>query len=395
MTGERITTAEMLARLIALDTTSAKSNLALIEAVADYLASHGIAARLVHNATRDKANLFATIGPEGDGGIALSGHSDVVPVAGQDWSTDPFQAVTENGRVYGRGSCDMKGFIAAALALVPEMIEAEPRTPLHLVFSYDEELGCVGVTTLIAEIAKSLPKPGLAIIGEPTGMQLVNANKGIFAFETELTGLEAHSSATHLGVSAIFHGAELIGFIDRMAAEMAERGPFAHDFDPPYTSFNVGVIEGGTAINIIPKSCTIAWEFRPVPGADAEAIKARIAAWVADDLLPRMRKKFPEAAVITTQGAAAPPLVPSADSPAEALVRKLTGANRATTVAFATEAGHFQATGIPAVIIGPGSIDQAHKPDEYVEASQLDACEDFLRKVIAHAASEAPKDPGS
>jgi len=391
MTADPTSTAALLRELIAIDTTSVNSNLPFVERVGDYLRDHGVEVTLVHNAERTKANLFATIGPPGDGGIALSGHSDVVPVAGQDWSTDPFEAVEKGGRLYGRGACDMKGFIAATLALVPEMLEAEPRTPLHLVYSYDEELGCIGVGTLIAEIARSLPKPAMAIIGEPTGMQLVNSNKGIFAFETELTGLEAHSSATHIGVSAIFHGAELIAFLGALADEMAARGPFARDFDPPYTSFNVGLIEGGTAINIIPKSCRIGYEFRPVPGADPEAIKARIAEFTENDLLPRMRKRFPDAAVVTTEGAAAPPLVPTDPSPAEALVRELTGANRAGTVAFATEAGHFQSTGVSAVIIGPGSIDQAHKPDEYVELDQLAQCEDFLRKVIAHAASTAPK----
>ncbi|MDH3235294.1 MAG: acetylornithine deacetylase [Alphaproteobacteria bacterium] len=381
------TTAAILSDLIAIDTVSANSNLPFVEHVADYLRDHKIDVTLVHNEERTKANLFATIGPEGNGGIALSGHSDVVPVEGQDWSSDPFKALEKDGRIYGRGACDMKGFIAATLALVPEMIEADPKTPLHLVYSYDEELGCVGIGTLISEIAKSLPLPEIAIIGEPTDMKLVNSHKGIAAYETELTGLEAHSSATHVGVSAIFHGAELVGFLDRLAREMAERGPFAHDFDPPYTSLSVGLIDGGTAVNIIPKSCRISYEFRPVPGADPEAVKARIAAFIEDDLLPRMRQRFPDAAVVTTENAAAPPLVPTENSAAEDLVRKITGANRAGTVSFATEAGHFQSTGVSAVIIGPGSIDQAHKPDEYVEIDQLAECEDFLRKVIAHAAA--------
>jgi len=387
------TTAAMLSELIAIDTVSANSNLPFVEHVADYLRGHKIEVTLVHNAERTKANLFATIGPEGDGGIALSGHSDVVPVEGQSWSSDPFTALEKDGRIYGRGACDMKGFIAATLALVPEMIEADPKTPLHLVYSYDEELGCIGIGTLIAEIAKSLPLPKIAIIGEPTDMKLVNSHKGIYVLETELTGLEAHSSATHIGVSAIFHGAELVAFLGELAAEMAERGPFAHDFDPPYTSFNIGLIEGGTAINIIPKSCRLAYEFRPIPGADPNAIKARINDFIEGDLLPRMKKRFPDAAVVTTEGASTPPLVPLQASPAEALVRDITGANRAGTVSFSTEAGHFQATGVSAVIIGPGSIDQAHKPDEYVELDQLAQCEDFLRKVIAHAAKTAPGGP--
>ncbi|MHA1536791.1 MAG: acetylornithine deacetylase, partial [Alphaproteobacteria bacterium] len=334
--GERLSTADMLTRLIGFDTTSKNSNMALIEAVAEYLQGHGIASRLIGNEAGDKANLFATIGPERDGGLVLSGHTDVVPVAGQDWSSDPFAAVARDGRIYGRGSCDMKGFIAACLALVPEMIEARLQTPIHFAFSYDEEVGCTGVPGLLAEIAKSLPQPAMAIIGEPTSMQLVNAHKGIFVFETVLSGLEAHSSATHIGVSAILHGAEFITFLGSLAEEMREQGPFGEAFDPPYTTFNIGQVNGGTAVNIIPRECRIIWEFRPIPGLDLAALKARIEGFTEDELLPRMRQRFPGAEVRTTEFAGAPPLVPREGSAAEALVRRLTGANRAGTVSFAT-----------------------------------------------------------
>jgi acetylornithine deacetylase len=388
--GERISAADMLSRLIGFDTTSANSNLALIEAVADYLEGHGIASRLIRNEAGDKANLFATIGPARDGGLVLSGHTDVVPVAGQDWSSDPFAAATRDGRIYGRGSCDMKGFIACCLALAPEMIAARLKTPIHFAFSYDEEVGCAGVPGLLAEIANSLPQPAMAIIGEPTSMQLVNSHKGIYAFETVLTGLEAHSSATHIGVSAILHGAEFIAFLASLADEMREKGPLLEAFDPPYTTFNIGQIDGGTAVNIIPRECRIIWEFRPVPGLDPARLKARIAAYAEDELRPRMRARFPGAEVTTTEFAGAPPLVPQDGSPAEALVRRLTGANRAGTVAFATEAGQFAEKDMSAVVIGPGSIDQAHKPGEYVDLSQLASCEDFLKKLIAWAAETAP-----
>lgn len=388
--GARLSTRDMLARLIAIDTTSAKPNMPFVEAVADYLGGHGITARLVKNDAGDKANLFATVGPAGDGGIVLSGHSDVVPVAGQDWSSDPFAATARDGRIYGRGACDMKGFIAASLALVPEMIAAKLKTPIHLAFSYDEELGCIGIPHLLAEIAKSLPRPKLAIIGEPTSMRLVTGHKGICACETVVRGLEAHSSAPQIGVSAIVHGAEIIGFLDRLAREMAEHGPFNDAFTPPYTTFNVGLVEGGTAVNIIPRQCRIRWEFRPIPGVDPATLRGRLERFVADDLLPRMRERYPGAAVVTTVEAASPPLEPRADSPAEALVRMLTGANTSGAVSFSTEAGHFQHAGIPAAVIGPGSIEQAHKPDEFVEIAQLEECEAFLRKVIDYAAKTAP-----
>jgi acetylornithine deacetylase len=376
---------EMLARLVAFDTTSRRSNLPLVEYVCDYLARFGVDVRLFHDPKGEKANLFATLGPNADGGIVLSGHTDCVPVDGQDWSSDPFVAVTRDSRVYGRGTCDMKGFIAVVLALVPEMAAARLTTPIHLALSYDEEIGCRGVPGLLARIGRELPSPQLAIVGEPTGMAVVNTHKGIYAFETLVTGLEAHSSAPELGESAISRAAELVCFIDGLARELAEQGPFDDAFVPPCTTVNVGEIEGGTAVNIIPRQCRIAWELRPVPGHDPRAVRGRLERFVQEELLPRMRRRFPRASIVTTAGAAVPPLVAGGASAASALVDRLLGTGRGAA-SFTTEAGLFQAAGIPSVVIGPGSIEQAHKPDEFVEVAQLEACEQLVRAVIDHAA---------
>jgi acetylornithine deacetylase len=291
----------------------------------------------------------------------------------------------------------MKGFIAVVLALVPEMLAAKPKTPLHLAFSYDEELGCSGVPTLIDKIAAELPQPRIAIVGEPTNMQLVSAHKGIYSFETVVKGLEAHSSLTHVGVSAISRGAELVRRLDGLARELAERGPFADVFVPPYTTINVGLIEGGTAVNVVPGECRIRWECRPVPGHDPAEIRAALERFVADELLEGMRRLYPEATIETAQEVAVPPLMPETESAAEALVRRAlgraAGAGVSThpprAVSFATEAGLFQAARMSAVVIGPGSIEQAHKPDEYVAVAQLEACESFLRGVIREAAAAA------
>ncbi|HEX7007519.1 MAG TPA: acetylornithine deacetylase [Alphaproteobacteria bacterium] len=388
MAGARLTPIDMLKRLVAFDTTSSKSNLALIEDVRAYLEGHGVAARLVPNEDGTKANLFATIGPEGDGGVVLSGHTDVVPVEGQDWTGDPFDPVERDGRLYGRGTTDMKGFIATVLALVPDMVAARPKTPLHFAFSYDEEVGCLGVRPLLALLARELPRPRLAIIGEPTEMKVANAHKGVYSFRTTVTGREAHSSASHLGVSAVGWAARIIDHIYGVAERLTAPEHRHPDFDPPYTTLNVGLIQGGTARNIIARQCRFAWEIRPVPGADPEAIRAEVEIFIDGTVLPAMRARFPGANVVTEVDARVPPLVPEDGSPAEALMLALTGQNRAGTVPFASEAGLFQAEGIPAVLCGPGSVRQAHQPDEFVEIAQIAACESFLRKLIAWAAAD-------
>ncbi|HAD25613.1 MAG TPA: acetylornithine deacetylase [Alphaproteobacteria bacterium] len=385
MTGQTFSTIEMLTRLVAFDTTSRNSNLALIAFVRDYLAGHGVAVTLIHNEAKTKANLYATIGPQDKpGGIVLSGHTDVVPVDGQDWTGDPFTVEARDGRLFGRGTADMKGFIAAALAHVPQFVAARAETPIHLALSYDEEIGCVGVHGMVAHIGAHLPRPRLVLVGEPTGMKLVNAHKGIRSFVTQVTGSEAHSSNVHLGVNAVEVAARLIGFLGELRDEMRVRGDASGRFDPPYTSIHVGVIRGGTALNIIPRECRFHWEFRALPDQDEEAIIDRFNHFAREVVLPPLREISAEADIVTTPQAAVPPLVPLDDCPAEALVRALTGDNAPLAVAYGTEAGIFQRADIPAVICGPGSIDQAHKPDEFIALAELDACDRFLTKLAAH-----------
>jgi acetylornithine deacetylase len=377
----------MLRRLVAFDTVSAKSNLALIDWVAEYLAAYGIAATLTRDDSGAKANLFASVGPAERGGVVLSGHTDVVPVEGQPWSSDPFALTERGGRLHGRGAADMKGFIAIALSLVPEMLERPLKTPIHLAFSYDEEVGCIGARRLIAALPEGAARPRLVVVGEPTLMQIANAHKGCAVFATEVTGLEAHSSTPERGVNAIAAAAEIVGFIGRLAEERRQTAPAESPFDPPCTTFNVGAISGGTAHNIVPRQCRLDWQYRLVPGEDGAAIERRLAEFVERDLLPRLRNVAPEAAVTTTTIAVVPPFQAEADSPAEALVRLLTGANAGTALSFASEAGLFQEAGLPAVICGPGSIDDAHRPDEFIALEQLEAGTKFVRRLVEWAAT--------
>jgi acetylornithine deacetylase len=373
---------EMLRRLVAFDTVSANSNLALIDWVVRYLDGHGIAARLTFDETRSKANLFATIGPQdAGGGVILSGHTDVVPVAGQAWDSDPFALVERDGRLYGRGTADMKSFIAIALALVPEFKARALKRPIHLALSFDEEVGCFGAPRLIEALPQGTGRPGLVIVGEPTNMEVANAHKGCHVFATSVTGLEAHSSAPQRGVNAIVAASEIIQFIAGLAGEARAASRPASGFEPPYTSFNIGTISGGTAMNIIARECEFTWEFRPLPGEDSAAIRARIDAFVASDLLPRLRQIHPGADVTTRALASVPGLAAETGSPAEELARQLTGANQSTVVAYGTEAGLFQGAGIPAVICGPGSMEQGHKPNEFITLAQIEAGTEFQRRL--------------
>ncbi len=386
MAGASFTARQMIERLIAFDTVSANSNLALIDFVEDYLAGHGVPARRTANAQGTKANLFATLGPEAAGGVVLSGHTDVVPVTGQSWDSDPFQVTEQDGRLYGRGTADMKGFLAAALAHVPAFLDAGLKRPIHLALSYDEEVGCLGVRSLIADVTANLPQPAMVIIGEPTSMRVINAHKGIYAFRTKITGKEAHGAQPHLGGSAIIAAGELINFLGGLAAERRAAAPADCPFEPPYMSFNVGMIEGGNALNIIPRHCSFVWEFRPLPGDEAEAVIARFTEFAEHKVLPKLREFAPEAAIETESLGTVPPLRPEDDGAAETLVRMLTGANRTGAVSFGTEGGLFQEAGFSAVICGPGSIDQAHQPNEFIELSQIEACADLLGKLGAWAA---------
>ncbi len=381
MGGETFTPVEMIERLVGFDTTSHKSNLALIDFVADYLAGHGVDSARTFDDDRRKANLFATLGPGGAGGVVLSGHSDVVPVAGQPWDTDPFRVVEKDGRLYGRGTADMKSFLAVALALVPEFLRRGLAVPVHLALSYDEEVGCLGAVRMIDKVVEAGLEPAVVIVGEPTGMNVANAHKGIRAFTTTVTGHEAHSSATHRGVNAVMVAAELIRYLATLGDEMKTRADAESGFDPPFTSVHVGPIEGGTALNIIPRRCVFQWEYRPMPGEDTDEIIDRFNAFAAT-LEPPMQAIAAACGIETVADCRVIGLEPEDASPAERFVMALTGDNRAAKVSFGTEAGLFQKAGMSVVICGPGHIAQAHKPNEFIELSQVEACVAFMRRLI-------------
>jgi acetylornithine deacetylase len=367
---------ELLAKLVGFDTTSAKSNLALIAFVQEYLASHGIDSTLVPSADDKKACLFATIG-EGEGGVGLSGHSDCVPVDGQKWMSDPFTLTERDGKLYGRGTCDMKGFIACVLASVPLFKSRKLKEPIHILISYDEEVGCAGVRPMIAQLGKELPRPRIVIVGEPTSMTVIDAHKRIDVYRTKVTGKEAHSSLPAMGVNAISVAAELIGELDRLAEEIAasENDP---RFEPPYSTVSVGIIEGGTAPNIVPKTCDFRWQVRSLPSTPVDEAPRDLAAFAEKALLPKMREVAADAAIETEGQTTVPSFMAAPQSDAVALAMALTGANRTSGVSYATEAGLFENAGCPAVVCGPGDIAQAHAADEFVSVAQLEACMTFL-----------------
>lgn len=376
--------------LIAFDTTSRESNLELIAHAESLLTKAGARCRRTLDPGGKKANLFATIGPatddgESDGGYVLSGHTDVVPVDGQDWASHPFRPEVRDGLLYGRGACDMKGFVGTALALAPEMARAKLARPIHFALSYDEEVGCAGVGAMLEDLHHAGIKPALAIIGEPTLMTLVGAHKGGAKLITRCCGREGHSSRPEQGANAVMMAGEFITLLDSVQTELAaDTDPM---FNPPFSTVQATVMQGGTAVNILAKEAEVTWEYRCLPDRDPAAIVARVKARAEAELLPRYRARAHEARFETTLHAHYPGLALDDDSPAIRLARELTGANRVETVAYGTEAGHFQAHGIPAVICGPGSIEQAHRADEFVALSELEACEAFLHKVIAKASA--------
>lgn len=373
----------MIARLVAFDTTSRNSNLELMAFTAAYLEDWGVTPHLILNGEGTKANLYATIGPDIPGGVVLSGHTDVVTVDGQPWSSDPWTVTEKDGRLYGRGVADMKSFVALCLVAVPEFVAAKPRRPIHLAFSHDEEVGCIGVRTLIADLGRRFPKPGLCIVGEPTEMAVVNAHKGIRSFRTEVTGREAHSSQTDKGVNAVMVAAELIMKLKALADEMMARGDASGRFDPPYTTVQSSTIEGGTALNILARQCKFQWEYRFIPGADEFEVFNKFQDYVGSEVLPKLRRIAPEADIQTIVRSRVPPLLAEPDSPAETLAKRLVGSNAAEAVSYGTEAGLFQEIGVPTVICGPGSIQQAHKPDEWIALDQIAQGEAFMRRLAA------------
>jgi acetylornithine deacetylase len=377
-------TRRWLETLVAFDTTSRNSNLALIETVRDWLKGVGVDARLVHNPGQTKANLFATL-PAQDGGeqggIVLSGHTDVVPVDGQVWTADPFVLQERDGRLYGRGACDMKGFIATALALVPEFLEMPRKKPLHLAFSFDEEVGCAGAPFMLADLRERGIRPDGCVVGEPTGMQVVVAHKGINLYRCRVHGKAAHSSLTPHGCNAIEYAARLICHIRDVADAYKARGPYDTFYDVPFSTMTTNLIQGGIAVNTIPDACEFSYEFRNLPGIAPGDIQREVQRYVDEVLLPRMRAEFPEARIELEAGPAAPGLEASEQAAITQLVRALTRDTATRKVAYGTEAGLFEGIGIPTVVCGPGHIAQAHKPDEFVALDQLSACEAFLRRV--------------
>ncbi|WP_339630003.1 acetylornithine deacetylase [uncultured Sneathiella sp.] len=380
--GTHYTSREMIDKLIGFDTVSSNSNLALIDFVADYLAGHGVEAVRVFNDDRTKANLYATVGPMTEGGVVLSGHTDVVPVEGQPWETDPFTVVEKDGRLYGRGTSDMKSFSAIALSKVPEMIEKGLSVPIHFALSYDEEIGCLGAPSMIDEIAANLPKPRAIIVGEPTMMDIVSAHKGIVTLKTVVTGREAHSSLVEDGVSAVMVGAELISFLSGMMAENKARAAAESRFSPAYTTLTCGVVHGGTAPNIIARKCEFAWDIRHIPEDDPLSFVERFNNYCETEVLPRLRAVAPEASIVTEIFANVPALGPEDDGEAERICRAITGKNTTGAVSYAAEAGQFQQAGFSTVICGPGSIGVAHQPNEYIDIAQVDAAGKFISGLI-------------
>ena len=375
---------DILARLVSFDTTSHKTNIPMAEWISAYLAHQDVTATLLPAPNGIHANLFATIGPAGDGGIGLSGHMDVVPVTDQPWDTDPFTLVEKGSRLYARGSADMKGYLACMLAAVPEFKRRKLQKPIHLIFSYDEEVGCTGVQPMVAEFGKTLPKPDVVFVGEPTMMGVVDGHKGGARFRTEVLGKDAHSSMPSLGVGSIFIASDLIQELKRLEAAFQKSHP-APRFEPPFPTVTVSFIEGGIAHNIIPPRCAFDWGVRLTPGLDHMAIPNALQAFAERELLPAMRRTHPDCNIKTTLLGLLPAFASGEGSIATTLALQLAGTNDVRTVAYGTEASHFQNAGCSSVVIGPGDIAQAHQPNEFIEAVELDRCMVLLARVAAWA----------
>jgi acetylornithine deacetylase len=378
---------DLMSTLIGFDTTSRLSNLALIEWVEAYLDDLGVPHRRVPNAQGTKTNLIATLGPNIEGGIVLSGHTDVVPVDGQAWSSDPFKVELRGTRLYGRGTCDMKGFLALTLAAAPDILAVNPKKPVHLAFSYDEEIGCLGAPDMIAVIASELPRPALVVVGEPTNMEAVRGHKGISTFKVTVTGHEAHSSQTQLGVSAIMEAVKLMAALSDLAAKLEREADPASPFTPKHATLTIGMVNGGTAGNILARECSFLFDLRCQGGLDPDQILAGFYARVRE-MDAALKVRFEHCGVVIERRSNTPPLNPEDDGPAEMFARRLAGDNGPPrVVAFAAEAGQFQQAGFSTVICGPGSIDQAHQPDEFVELSQMERGAAFMARLIEWAAA--------
>ncbi|VVQ12801.1 Acetylornithine deacetylase [Pseudomonas fluorescens] len=380
---------DLLERLVSFPTVSRDSNLELIRFIEAYLAGHGVQSELFFNEEGTKANLFATIGPLKSGGVVLSGHTDVVPVEGQAWTVDPFRLTEKEGRLYGRGTADMKGFIASVLAAVPVFVRRPLLAPVHLAFSYDEEVGCLGVRPMLAELRKRPEKPRLCLIGEPTELKPVLGHKGKLAMRCEVRGAACHSAYAPYGVNAIEYAAQLIGRLGAIGAELAH--PDHHDerFDPPFSTVQTGVIKGGRALNIVPAECEFDFEVRALPDFDAQEVANQLQVYAEKQLLPKMRAVQPDTDIRLRPLSAYPGLATSPESEAARLLAHLSGSSAFGTVAFGTEGGLFDQAGIPTVVCGPGSMDQGHKPDEFIALEQLNGCDAMMIRLADYLCTDA------
>lgn len=382
MTAPEAKTIELLDKLIAFDTVSERSNRDLIEFVRDFLADHGVESQVFNNESGTKANLLATIG-RGNGGLMLAGHSDVVPVDGQDWSSDPFTMTKRDEKLFGRGTCDMKGFLAVALSLVPEIVQREAKAPVHLAFTYDEEIGCFGAAELASQLAAMPARPSFAIIGEPTSMQVVNGHKGKLSVDCRVRGAQCHSAFVDDGVNAVEVAARLIARLGDMQRDAKNSGPIDDRFAPPFTTIHTGLVAGGVARNIVPGDCRFEFEVRNLPGVDPMDVLRELEAYAKSDLLPAMYAVETATAIEFDLQSNIPALTPRDEDPFERRVLAVAGTNRPGKVSFATEAGLYQESGIATIVCGPGDIAKAHKADEFVSLDQLAKCESFLRQVVA------------
>jgi acetylornithine deacetylase len=380
-------TLKLIRELVAFPTVSRDSNLELIDYVRELLRPLDADVRLTFDRDRRKANLFATLGPRGEPGMVLSGHTDVVPVDGQEWASDPFAVAERDGRLYGRGTSDMKSFIACALAVAPEFVRRGLQTPVHLAFSYDEEVGCLGVRGLLADLAQAGIRPRSCIVGEPTEMRPVIAHKGKQGYRCMVRGLASHSAYAPYGVNAVEAAAEAVAFLKQLARRHRDRGPYDRGFDVAYTTVHTGVIRGGTALNIVPQDCVFDFEFRNLPGDDPDALLREFEAHVRTVIEPEMHAVDPRSGFTIARMSEIPALDTGAETEITALAQELAGSSDFAKVSFGTEASQFQAAGVPTVVCGPGSIREAHKPDEFVTLGQVAQCEAFLRRLFGRLAA--------
>lgn len=381
-------TVDLLRELVAYPTVSAETNLAMADNLAGWLETAGARVEIFHDETGRKANLFATIGPERDGGILLSGHTDVVPAQGDDWTNDPFEMVERDGKLYGRGTCDMKGFIAATVAMAPVLAHSVRERPLHFSFTYDEEVGCMGAQALADTLSARGLRPRVAIIGEPTSMRVIEGHKGCCEYTTRFEGSAGHGSRPELGVNAVEYAVQYVSRLLELRRPLRARAPRESRFDPPWTTINPGSVIGGVAHNVIADRAAVQWEMRPVQPADGAFVREEMRRYVHEHLLPQMQAVAPGARIVTEVIGEVEGLEPASENEARDIVMELTGANSAELVAFSTEAGIFQKLGADVVVCGPGSIEQAHKPDEYLALAQLAQCLTMLEGLAPKLSGE-------